>query len=40
MKTNQLFTENNKKLLENLIPEKGSAFEQEFIIWIFKIYLN
>lgn len=27
--TNQLFTENNKTLLEKFIPEKGSAFEYE-----------
>lgn len=42
--TNQLFTKNNKTLLENLIPEKGSAFEKEtksnVINWYFKIFLN
>lgn len=26
---NHLLSQNNKKLLENLIPEKGSAFEYE-----------
>lgn len=39
-----LITQNNKTLLEKLIPEKVSAFEKEtksnVINWYFKIYLN
>lgn len=44
MKTNQLFSQNNKTLLEKFIPEKGSLHEKEtkstVINWYFKIYLN
>lgn len=44
MKTTNLFNNLNKTLLENLIPEKGSAFEKEtksnVINWYFKIFLN
>lgn len=40
----KIIKQNNKYLLEKLIPEKGSAFEKEtkstVINWYFKIYLN
>jgi len=42
--TKKILAYNNKKLLEKLIPEKGSLPEKEikstFVNWYFKIYLN